>query len=106
MRLMDISTSPNQTLSRLVSNFTASANEVDEYTMDNCLKYGFYTPKEYQNNEVIEIEQWEEMQTPSAEYLNQIVQYIGETTENFEHNAYYICKANSLLEYSWILFTF
>lgn len=45
VRLTDVQTTPNQTLSRLVYSFSANANETDNYTMDNCLKYGFYNPE-------------------------------------------------------------
>ena len=53
VRLMDVSMAPNQVLSRLVSSFTANANEYDEYNMNNCLKYGFYNPGTYQQVTVV-----------------------------------------------------
>ena len=47
VRLMDISTAPNQQLGRLISTFSANANEIAEFNMNNCLKYGFYNPGSY-----------------------------------------------------------
>lgn len=54
VRLTDISAMPNQNLNKLIYSFSANANEIDDYTMDNCLKYGFYNPKTYQNITIIE----------------------------------------------------
>ena len=54
VRLTDISAMPNQSLNKLIYSFSANANEIDDYTMDNCLKYGFYNPKTYQNITIVE----------------------------------------------------
>lgn len=43
IKLMNISLSPNQTLGRLVYTFTATAFEIDEYSLENCIKYGIHT---------------------------------------------------------------
>lgn len=50
VRLMDISFTPNQTLGRLVYTFTATAHEIDEYSIKNCdfyniQKIGTYSTK-------------------------------------------------------------
>ena len=47
---MDISFTPNQTLGRLVYTFTATAHEIDEYSIKNCdfyniQKIGTYSTK-------------------------------------------------------------
>lgn len=39
VRLMNISTSPNQTLSRMIGTFNAQATEIAEATSDNYIKY-------------------------------------------------------------------
>ena len=39
---MDINTSPQQTLGRLISSFSANAYEIAEATLDNYLKYKFF----------------------------------------------------------------
>ena len=47
VRLMDINCVPVQSLDRLVYNFSATAYEMAEATMENLLKYGFYNPGTY-----------------------------------------------------------
>lgn len=48
VRLMDVNCTPEQALGRLIYNFSATAYEIAEPTMENYLKYGFYylTPYE------------------------------------------------------------
>lgn len=48
VRLMNINTTPNQQLGRLISNFSAEANEIAEPTMKNYLKYNFYKIGDYE----------------------------------------------------------
>ena len=47
IRLKDISLTPNQSLDRLIYSFNATAVEMDDNTMYNYLKYGFYYPGTY-----------------------------------------------------------
>lgn len=47
VRLMDINCTPNQSLDRMIYSLTANAHEIDENTMTNYLKYGFYNPGSY-----------------------------------------------------------
>lgn len=47
VRLMDVNCTPNQSLDRLIYSFTSNANEIDDDTMSNYLKYGFYNPGSY-----------------------------------------------------------
>ena len=42
VRLMDINCTPNQTLDRMIYSVSMNANEIDDNTMNNYLKYGFY----------------------------------------------------------------
>lgn len=43
IRLMDINTTPQQNLGRMIYNFTSTGHEVAEATMDNYVKYNFTT---------------------------------------------------------------
>ena len=43
VRLMDVSFTPNQTLGRRLWTFSATAYEIDEYSIDNCAKYDIFT---------------------------------------------------------------
>ena len=47
IRLTDVNCNPNKTMDRLIYSFSANANEIDEATMLNYLKYGFYNPGSY-----------------------------------------------------------
>lgn len=47
VRLMDVNTTPNQTLSRLVSSFTSTAYEIAEPEISNYLHYNFLTVDDY-----------------------------------------------------------
>ena len=47
VRLMDISCTPNQTLDRMIYSISMNANEIDDNTMSNYSKYGFYNPGSY-----------------------------------------------------------
>lgn len=46
VRLMDVNCTPNQTLSRMIYSFTSNAYEMDKPSMENYLKYGFYSVAE------------------------------------------------------------
>lgn len=50
VRLMDISCSPNQSLSRMIYSFSANAYEMAEASMENYFKYGFYEIGEYETD--------------------------------------------------------
>lgn len=49
VRLMNISMSPNDTLSRMIHSFTATAYEVASYDFNNLKKYGYFKVDEYQD---------------------------------------------------------
>ena len=44
IRLTDVNCTPNQTTNRLIYSFSATADEIDDNTMESYLKYGFYFP--------------------------------------------------------------
>ena len=50
VRLMDVNTTPDAKLGRLISNFSANAHEVATANMANYKKYGFCTPGEFKNS--------------------------------------------------------
>lgn len=47
VRLMDVNCTPNQSVDRMLYSLTMNAHELDENTMHNYLKYGFYNPGSY-----------------------------------------------------------
>ena len=47
VRLMEVNCTPNQTLDRMIYSVSMNANELDDNTMMNYLKYGFYNPGTY-----------------------------------------------------------
>ena len=44
VRLTEINCTPNQTLDRMIYDFTSTGNEIAEYNYENCLKYNFLNP--------------------------------------------------------------
>lgn len=42
VRLTDINFTPNQSLGRMIYNFSCNAHEVAEFTIENCIKFGLY----------------------------------------------------------------
>ena len=51
VKLMNISLTPKQELNRLVYNFTATAFEIDEYNVENCIKYGIHNINFFEERE-------------------------------------------------------
>ena len=49
VKLMNISLTPKQELNRIVYDFTATAFEIDEFTIENCIKYGIHTKDTFEN---------------------------------------------------------
>ena len=47
VRLMEINCTPNQAVDRLIYSVTMNANEIDENTLNNYIKYGFLNPGTY-----------------------------------------------------------
>lgn len=75
VRLMDVSCTPNQTLDRMIYSVTMNANELDDNTMSNYLKYGFYNPGIYSidfSTKVVKIGQVTGTFTPSDNIFRKI----------------------------------
>ena len=49
VKLMNISFTPNNTLSRHIYDFTCTAQEVDQFTIENCDKYNIQEKGQYSN---------------------------------------------------------
>lgn len=47
IRIKDVNCTPNQSLDRMLYSFSSTAYEIDDATMDNYLKYGFYHVDDY-----------------------------------------------------------
>lgn len=43
-KVTDVSLTPNQTLGRLVYEFSCTVTEVDDYNLDNCVFYEIHDP--------------------------------------------------------------
>ena len=68
IRLMDVNCAPNQSLDRMLYSVSMNAHEIDDSTMKNYLKYGFYNPGTY-----------------SSDFKNTIV-HIGQVSGDFSFN--------------------
>ena len=53
VKLMNISFTPNNTLSRHIYDFTCTAQEVDQFTIENCDKYNIQSRGNYSNQTFI-----------------------------------------------------
>ena len=70
VRLVNISFSPENTLGRMLHNFSCTAYEIDELTYDNLIKYGIITEK----NIINMIEQWSSIDLSHITTNNEFIQ--------------------------------
>lgn len=68
VKLMNISLTPNATLGRRIYSFTCTAYEIDDFTLENCNKYGIVNLGDYQT---------------MFEYKNE---YLGQLNQTFKAN--------------------
>lgn len=68
VKLMNISLTPNVTLGRRIYSFTCTAYEIDDFTLENCNKYGIINLGNYQT---------------VLEYKNE---YLGQLNQTFKAN--------------------
>ena len=68
VKLMNISLTPNATLGRRIYSFTCTAYEIDDFTLENCNKYGITNLGDYQT---------------VLEYKNE---YLGQLNQTFKAN--------------------
>ena len=68
VKLMNISLTPNATLGRRIYSFTCTAYEIDNFTLENCNKYGIINLGNYQT---------------VLEYKNE---YLGQLNQTFKAN--------------------
>ena len=64
VKLMNISFTPNATLSRQIYNFTCTAYEIDQFTYQNCIKYNIQSQGAYTQEEKIYIERHGQLMAP------------------------------------------
>lgn len=55
VKLMNISFTPNNTLSRHIYDFTCTVQQIDEFTVDNCDKYNIQNKGQYSNETSVSI---------------------------------------------------
>ena len=55
VKLMNISFTPNNTLSRHIYDFTCTVQQIDEFTVDNCDKYNIQDKGQYSNETSVSI---------------------------------------------------
>ena len=110
VRLMNVSFTPNQTVGRLFYNFSATAYEIDDFNLSNCIKYNIHNLN--YNNEYYD----------NINYIDNDINYIGELILNSDDNSDILevikNKSNfskkidnniylySLKEIDWIYFSF
>lgn len=94
VRLMDISFTPNEQLGRLVYDFTATAIEIDEVTLDNLNKYNiqsiepFSADLQYTSSHIGQLNSWETVFNAGVNIHTLINRkhHIGETWEDVKYS--------------------
>ena len=64
VKLMNISFTPNNSLSRHIYDFTCTVQEVDEFNIQNCNKYEIQTKGEYINQTEIKVKKYGQVTVP------------------------------------------
>lgn len=67
VKLMNISLTPNATLDRRIYSFTCTAYEIDEFTYENCVKYGIQTEGQFVDQNSLFIERYGQVIIPSQD---------------------------------------
>lgn len=86
VRLMDVNCQPNQSLDRMIYSFTANAHEIDDNTMRNYLKYGFYNPGTYStdfSSKVVYLGQIDGAFTPNDNIFQKIYEKYDSQDKNY-----------------------
>lgn len=68
VKLMNISFTPNNTLSRHIYSFTCTVQEIDDFTIQNCNKYGIQDTGQYTNETQINIKTHGQISIPNLNY--------------------------------------
>ena len=67
VKLMNISLTPNATLDRRIYSFTCTAYEIDEFTYENCVKYGIQAEGQFVDQNSLFIERYGQVIIPSQD---------------------------------------
>ena len=83
---MNISFTPNNTLSRHIYSFTCTAQQVDDFNIQNCNKYGIQSVGQYTNETKVKINTHGQLSVPNLNYYytktNSCANEDKDTTDN------------------------
>lgn len=65
VKLMNISLTPNNTLSRQIYSFTCTAYEIDTFNYNNCIKYFIQDPGQYVQEDILLIQRYGQLYYPN-----------------------------------------
>lgn len=86
VKLMNISFTPNNTLSRHIYSFTCTAQQVDDFNIQNCNKYGIQSVGQYTNETKVKINTHGQLSVPNLSYYytktNSCANEDKDTTDN------------------------
>lgn len=68
VKLMNISFTPNNTLSRHIYSFTCTAQEIDEFNIQNCNKYGIQSTGQHTNETQVKVNTYGQISIPNLNY--------------------------------------
>ena len=83
VKLMNISFTPNATLSRQIYNFTCTAYEIDEFNYQNCVKYNIQSEGEYKQENSIYIQRYGQLMAPPQDRYYEETGDLIETRDSF-----------------------
>ena len=85
IRLLNVSLSPNDTVSRMLHTFQGSACEIADYNFENLIKYGFIEEKTI-NNEVLV---FESIDFAKSAYKAGVARYSVNYLESWDNGVYF-----------------
>jgi len=84
---MNISFTPNNTLSRHIYSFTCTVQEIDEFNIENCNKYEIQSTGRYTDEKNIKLDIHGQLSIPNLNYYyTGISSCTGEDSDNENRN--------------------
>ena len=83
VKLMNISFTPNTTLSRQIYDFTCTAYEIDEFNYENCIKYSIQDEGAYVNEDRFFITRYGQLMAPNQDRYYEDTKEFLDTVDSY-----------------------
>jgi len=80
---MNISFTPNTTLSRQIYDFTCTAYEIDEFNYENCIKYSIQDEGAYVNEDRFFITRYGQLMAPNQDRYYEDTKEFLDTVDSY-----------------------